>query len=326
MNITIVNQSIIPAHLYGGTERVIWYLGKELTKMGHKLTYLVAKNSYCDFAKVKELDPKKDFNSQIPKNADIVHFNFPVNEKIDKPYIVTIHGNSSLEQKFNLNSVFVSKNHAQRHKSNSFVYNGLDWDDYGTPDFDKKQEYFHFLANAAWKVKNLKGAIKICSIAGKELAVLGGSRLNFKMGFRFTTNRKIKFYGMLGGIKKHNLLRGSRGLIFPVLWDEPFGLAIIESMYFGCPVFGTPYGSLPELVNKNTGFLSTDSLEIAKAIKNSTSFNGKLISEYVVDEFNSKKMALEYLKKYEIILSGNNLNVNKPEYLSQKHLETYIFD
>ncbi len=326
MNITIVNKSKIPALLYGGTERVIWYLGKELTQLGHKVTYLVAENSYCDFAKVLKIDANKDFNSQIPKNTDIVHFNFPVNEQIDKPYIITIHGNSSPGQEFDINSVFVSKNHAQRHNSYSFVYNGLDWDDYGKPDFIKKHEYFHFLANASWKVKNLSGAIKICSIADKELAVIGGRRLNFKMGFRFTTSRKTKFFGMLGGDKKHNIIKGSRGLIFPVLWDEPFGLAIIESMYFGCPVFGTPYGSLPELVKHDTGFLSTDSAKIAKAINNSNSFKRKLISEYAIDEFNSKKMALQYLKKYEIILSGNNLNANRPKYLSKEHLKNYIFD
>ncbi|MDD2386807.1 MAG: glycosyltransferase [Bacteroidales bacterium] len=326
MNITIVNQSKIPALLYGGTERVIWYLGKELTKLGHKVTYLVAANSYCDFAKVLEIDVNKSFNSQIPKNTDIVHFNFPVNEKIDKPYIITIHGNSSPEQEFDINSVFVSKNHAQRHNADSFVYNGLDWDDYGDPDFVKKQEYFHFLANAAWKVKNLNGAIKICNLADKELAVIGGSRLNFKMGFRLTTSRKTKFYGIIGGDEKNNIIKGSRGLIFPVLWDEPFGLAIIESMYFGCPVFGTPYGSLPELVKQDIGFLSTNSAKIAKAVINSNSFKRKLISEYAIDEFNSKKMTLGYLKKYEIVLSGNNLNANRPIYLSKKHCKNFIFE
>lgn len=326
MNITIVNSSKIPALLYGGTERVIWYLGKELTKLGHKVTYLVAPNSECDFAEVIAIDTNKDFNSQIPENTDIVHFNFPVNEKIDKPNITTIHGNSSPGEEFDINSVFVSRNHALRNNSESFVYNGLDWDDYGELDFVKKHEYFHFLANAAWKVKNLNGAIEVCSIADKKLAVLGGNRLNLKMGFRFTTSLKTKFYGMVGGEKKNKLIRGSRGLVFPVLWDEPFGLAITESMYFGCPVFGTPYGSLPELVNKDTGFLSSNSVEVAEHMKNSNCFKRKLISDYAIDKFNSKIMALQYLEKYEIVLSGNNLNESKPVYLSERHLTNYIFD
>ena len=61
---------------------------------------------------------------------------------------------------------------------------------------------------------------------------------------------------MVGGQVKLDLLQGSRGLIFPVLWHEPFGLAVIESLYFGCPVYATPYGALPELAPPATGVLA----------------------------------------------------------------------
>ncbi len=325
MNITIVNPSKIPALLYGGTERVIWYLGKELAKLGHKVTYLVAAGSVCDFAEIRVFNPQQSINSQIPENTDIVHFNFPVKETISKPNITTIHGNSSPGQEFDMNIVFVSANHADRHNSQSFVYNGLDWNDYGKPDFGNKRTYLHFLANAAWKVKNLKGAMSVCSQAGENLAVLGGNRINFKMGFRFTLNPKVRFYGMVGGQEKMNLISGSKALIFPVLWDEPFGLALTESMFLGCPVFGTPYGALPEIVKSETGFLSDKSSEIANAIKNVNSFDRKFISEYAADTFNSRKMALEYLKRYETVLSGKTLNQTKPVYLSEKHRQIYNF-
>ena len=36
--------------------------------------------------------------------------------------------------------------------------------------------------------------------------------------------------------EKGEILNSSKGLVFPVLWHEPFGLAIIESLYYGCPV------------------------------------------------------------------------------------------
>ena len=325
MNITIVNPSKIPALLYGGTERVIWYLGKELAKLGHKLTYLVATGSVCDFGDIKIYNPQQPINEQISETTDIVHFNFPVKEKILKPYITTIHGNSSLGQEFDINTVFVSKNHAKRHNSNSFVYNGLDWDDYGKPELNNTRLYFHFLANASWKVKNLKGAIKIFSQANEKLAVLGGNRLNFKMGFRLTLNPNIRFYGMVGGETKMGLLQKSKGLIFPVLWDEPFGLALSESMYFGCPVFGTPYGALPEIVRNDTGFLSDNSKDLANAIANVKTFNRKIISDYALETFNSKQMALEYLRKYETVLSGKTLNEKKPVYVEELNRKIFNF-
>ncbi len=326
MNVLIVNPSVIPALLYGGTERVIWYLGKELVKLGHNVTYLVNKGSYCDFASVITFDKTKSLASQIPEDTDIVHFNFPINEIINKPYIITIHGNSSAGQDFDNNTVFVSKNHAERHNSLSYVYNGLDWDDYGNIDLKSPKEYFHFLGNAAWQVKNLKGALKLARLAQEKLYIIGGKRINFKMGFRFTTNFNTKFLGTIGGEKKNEFLRHSKGFLFPVLWHEPFGLAIIESMYFGCPVFGTPYGSLPELVKTETGLLSENINYIADALKSVGEFNRKYISDYAIEEYNSKKMAEKYIEKYEIVLSGKSLNDKKPIYLPDKNKTVFKFN
>lgn len=52
MNILIVNNTPIPATKYDGTERIIWWLGRELNRLGHTITYLVGKGSSCPFAKV----------------------------------------------------------------------------------------------------------------------------------------------------------------------------------------------------------------------------------------------------------------------------------
>jgi glycosyltransferase involved in cell wall biosynthesis len=302
-------------HKYGGTERVIWYLGKELVKLGHCVQYLVPKGSSCDFAKVIEIIDSNAVVNQIPKNIDVVHFHYQSNEikNIVIPYVVTVHGNRNHFEPFDKNSIFVSKNHAERYGSESFVYNGLDWNDYGLPDLENKKNYFHFLGNAAWKVKNLKGAIKIIKKTKTEkLKVLGGVRFNFKMGLRLTFSPKVSFEGMVGGSEKNHFLNNSKGLIFPVRWSEPFGLAIIESLYFGCPVFGTPYGSLSEIVTKEVGFLSANSTKIAEAIKNSNQYSAKVCHEYALNNFNSKVMALAYLKKYEEVLSGNHLNIKAP--------------
>ena len=327
MRILIVNNTVIPVKLYGGTERVIWYLGKELTKLGHKVTYLVGKGSECDFANVIAIDNSREIADQIPDNIDMVHFHFtPQNcTEIRKPYIITFHGNSNDYTPFDLNTVFVSQNHAGRYGSTSYVYNGLDWDDYRKPDLAQEQKYYHFLGNASWRVKNLKGAIQtIKNTKSERLHVLGGTRLNLKMGFRFTFSPRIRFHGMVGGIEKDRLLNGSKGLLFPVRWHEPFGLAIIESLYFGCPVFGTPYGSLPEIVSPETGFLTNQPDEMVRAMENGKSFNPKICHDYAVTEFNSRKMALSYLENYENVLSGKTLNDHTPrlkEIQKEKFLE-----
>ena len=322
MNIVIVASGVIPAKKYGGTERVIWYLGKELSKMGHKVTFLVSKGSSCDFATVLYYTPEGKLSEQIPSSTDIVHFNFAPSEPIGKPYLVTIHGNCNDFREFDLNSVFVSKDHASRFGSDSFVYNGLDWDDYGNPDLECKREFFHFLGKAAWSVKNVKGAIEIIKATKhEELLVLGGHRLNLKMGFRFTRSPRIHFYGMIGGKEKHLLLNKSKGLIFPVRWNEPFGLALIESLYFGCPVFGTPYGSLPEIVHPEVGFLSNKADELVREIEHVDQFSRLNCHNYAVEMFNSKKMAEAYHDKYCKVLNGEKLNASPPKLIEKQDIK-----
>jgi hypothetical protein len=157
MHILIVNNTSIPVKHYGGTERVIWWLGKQLVNMGHKVSYLVGPGSYCDFATgVHVLNQDIPFNQQIPAGVDLVHLNCKVNQTPTIPYIFTLHGNTNDQNPMDINTVFVSKNHASRYGSDSFVHNGIDPDDYGDPGLDQKRNYFHFLGDAAWRVKNVK--------------------------------------------------------------------------------------------------------------------------------------------------------------------------
>ena len=59
MHILLVVNSLLPAIKYGGTERVVWYLGSELVKKRHKVTFLCKKGSSCDFANCIFLDDNK---------------------------------------------------------------------------------------------------------------------------------------------------------------------------------------------------------------------------------------------------------------------------
>ncbi|MGE8396201.1 MAG: glycosyltransferase [Comamonas sp.] len=312
MKIVIVNKASIPVYAYGGTERVVWDLAKGLVDLGHEVVFLVPSNSSCEFAQVIELDEKLPIHKQIPRDADIVHFQFQGDySQLEIPYLVTEHGNTAIGLALDRNTVFVSKNHAQRHGSECFVRNGLDWSAYGDVDWKKPRNSFHFLGKAAWRVKNVSGAIDVAKRAGVKLHVLGGERFNFKRGIRLTFSRKIHFHGMVGGNDKFSLLNSSEGLIFPVKWHEPFGLAIIESMYFGCPVFATPYGAIPELVPTQCGILDTSVSALSEAIL-SAKFNPFAIHQYVVDNFNHHRMTEDYLRLYKKVINGNFLNSENP--------------
>ena len=116
---------------------------------------------------------------------------------------------------------------------------------------------------------------------------------------------------MVGGAQKMQLLNASNGLIFPVRWHEPFGLAVIESLYFGCPVFSTPYGALPELVPEDCGLLSNRAEVLAEAVR-AGGFDPQACHQRALAHFSVERMAAGYLEKYEQVLAGELLNSVAP--------------
>lgn len=310
MHIVIVDKHRLPVTGYGGSERITWWLAKGLVQLGHRVTLLTHPKSQCPFTNVIPLDFKKPLEAQIPREADVIQFQFKVKDfPISIPYVVGIHGNGKPKETYDQNSVFLSKKHAENHGATCYVYCGLDPEEYGAFEASLPRKHLLFLAKASRKVKNLKGCIRIARAVDLPLAIVGGRGWSF--------DRRIRYMGYLGGEKKNQVLRESIALLFPVLWEEPFGLAIIEALYHGCPVYGTRYGSLPELVPPEVGFLSNDLEEIIQSIRQGISFNRKKCHEWVCEHFLFSHMAKGYVELYEKVSSGEKLNpaipVKKPE-------------
>lgn len=313
MNILIISvESKIPVVNYGGTERIVWCLAKELSKLGHKVSLLIAKGSKCDFAEVIEYDINRSINEQIPAEIQLIHTHtvtYDLPEHI--PNLFTLHGNVTSDFVPLNNTVCISRNHAERCHLKTFVYNGLDWDSYGTIDLNKSRNYLHFLGKAKWKVKNFKDATKIAVKSKNELRVLGGTKWNYenlKRGTYYKLHPLITYHGMVNDKEKIQIMQQSKGLLFPVKWHEPFGLAIIESMFAGCPVFGSNFGSLPELITSDVGVTSDSVDELVEAVK-SNDFKPKICHEYALENFNSKVMTVNYVKLYDKVLQGVNFNL-----------------
>ncbi len=333
MKILFVLNSRIPTKSYDDAERVMWWLGLQLHGMGHEPMFLVKKDSVCHFGPVFVLDEKKMFSAQIPENVDLVHFFYrPPVEKFDveKPYLITNFENSLEAETFDRNTVFLSANHAARHGGKVFVYPGLHFQEYGGVLLDFPRNYFHFLGDAAWRGKNVRGAIDLASKAGVRVHIIGGSRVNFRKGLRITLSPSARFHGVLNSDGRNMMLNGSRGLLFPILTHEPFGLAIPESLYFGCPVIGTPYGALPELIcdygktkkqparkpgtacTSDVGLLSAKHTDLLEAVQNTSQFKPERCQEYALDCFSAQRMAQDYLLLYEKVLNGKALHAKAP--------------
>ncbi|MFZ2844617.1 glycosyltransferase family 4 protein [Psychrobacter sp.] len=306
----LLTQLSIPPKDYGGTERVLWGLYQGQKELGHDVRFLTKYKSSQDDALY--FDEQLSLESQVEGWADIIHFHFRYEGDIETPFVCTEHSNSEVEQEYPVNTIYLSKKHAENYNATCYVHNGLYWGDYGEPNFNPKN-YIHFLAKASWRIKNIQGAVKIARKVDIPLHVLGGERFNIRRNPYFYMSSKLTFHGMIGGTQKNQLVSHSKGLIFPVLWHEPFGLAVIESLYLGCPVLATPFGALPDIITQeNIGVLSDSYTELTEATKNIDKFDRRACHDHARMYFSHLAMARGYIQCYEKVLAGEALNMMKP--------------
>jgi glycosyltransferase involved in cell wall biosynthesis len=307
MKITFEHAGILPVTHYGGTERIIYWLMKGLVEAGHEVNLIsVAESSAVKNIGVNLIIRKnEDWREDIPAKTDIVHtFYTPKLSKF--PHLVTIQGNGVPGEKFIKNTVFVSRKHAENHGAEAFVYNGLDLSEY--PYVKKNNStwnHFLFLAKASWKIKNLDGCVRACRQSSKHLEIAGGRWWGI--------SRYIHSQGMVDQIKKNKLLDNCDALLFPVRWHEPFGIAVIEAMARGLPVIGSPYGSLPELITRDTGLIAGNFNELLEIVsRNKNTFNSDTIRSYVESSFSHVIMTQNYITYYQKVLKGESFNKNEP--------------
>jgi glycosyltransferase involved in cell wall biosynthesis len=318
MKIVFEHNGILPVLKYGGTERIIYWLMKELVKLGHQVTLIGSAESQVQSIGVK-LIPRIDheWTKLIPKDTDLVH-TFYSHEGIEFPHLVTIEGNGQPGETFSENTVFVSRKHAEIHGSDQFVYNGIDLDEYPFIRTPRKSfQQFLFLAKARWKVKNLKDCVRACKKNHKHLHIAGGRE--------WTLSRYIHSYGMVEQSKKLPLMNQMDGLLWPVRWHEPFGIAVIEAFSQGLPVFSSGHGSLKELVTPECGIVCETYEEFEQALSGSENpFDARAIRNRLEQEFSTIVMTQKYLQYYEKILSGEALHKKRPAVISPRSPEELL--
>jgi len=310
MHIVFQHDKVLPVPRYGGIERLIVWLMKDLVKLGHTVTLLGHPDSHLAEFGIKVIPANSDeWRSLIPEDADIVHLFYPYLHDLPVPHICYIAGNAQPNEDLPLNSVFSSQSHASNHGSKCFVHHGIDYDDYPLPLPPKSETWnrFSFLAKASWKIKNLKSCIKATQKAKAHLYIGGG--------WKFTFNPRIHWMGLLTDSESCTLYDKTDAFLWPVLWPEPFGLAPIVAMSRGLPVLASVHGSSPELIkDSGVGTLCRDYNEFSEAIRHKGNFyKASQIRDYALSTFPVRKMTEAFLMKYEFVIAGNILNPQKPK-------------
>jgi glycosyltransferase involved in cell wall biosynthesis len=303
VKITHVIHATFPVAGYGGTERVCYWLAKAQAERGHEVTVLCDEGSSLPFAKTLPLPERvEDLDPLLPAGTDVVQLYNTPNFRSSAPLLVNIGGNGQAGERFHPNTVFVSRNHAERHGWTEFVHNGLDLTEY--PLERRKEDYLLFLAKASWRVKNLRGAIQIAQAARTPLYVAGGKAGCWQRGTRS--------FGMVDGKKKLQLLQSARALLFPVIWDEPFGVAVVEALACGSPVIATPRGALPEIVTPECGMLADSFVELVGAVEKMKKIPAEACRARVEQAFTHHHMAEKYERYYRRVIQDGKLRDGFP--------------
>jgi glycosyltransferase involved in cell wall biosynthesis len=341
MRIALVSScaASVPPRAYGGTELVVAELAKNLSRLGHdvttfatgdsepaggKLQYRFEKPVWPPFesAELRHAAHAWQHITATPGAFDIVHTHqapslalASIARQIRTVY--TLH-HCRDERLIELYKDFPDATYvgiSQRQADlvpevavEEVILHGLDPDLYDAGYGDGG--YVAFLGRFA-REKGPHSAIDAARRAGITLRMGGGVHPPDKPYFEQEVRPRladgsggIEWLGELSHIPKLSLLSGARALLFPIEWEEPFGLVMIESMLVGTPVIGFPYGSVPEVIEDGvTGFIVRDVAEMADRIRQLDSFDRVRCRERARERWSSMRMAREHEQLYERLLA-----------------------
>ncbi|HYH27887.1 MAG TPA: glycosyltransferase family 4 protein [Actinomycetota bacterium] len=188
------------------------------------------------------------------------------------------------------------------------VYNGVRVEDY--PFREEKDDFLLFLGRTN-PDKGAMRAIEAARAAGNRLVMAvkiaqPEERRHWKQEIEPALGDDIELLGEIGLDEKVDLLSRARAVLFPIDWDEPFGLVMTEAMACGTPVIATPRGSVPEVVaDGETGFVvpvGSYAQEAAAALERLSEIDPKACRARVEERFSQEAMVSGYERIYERIL------------------------
>ena len=328
----------VPPTRYGGTERVVSWLTEELVRRGHEVTLFAAGSSRTSATLVPVVpralrqgdQPYDNVAWQPVEEAlvqeraaefDIIHSHIDefavamLGRGVATPVVTTLHGR--LDQDYvqqllaNDRMAAVSISYAQRDPVPSAwwaanIYHGLPLERY--PPGPGDGDYVVFLGRLSPE-KRPHVAIDIARRAGVRLVIAAKvdpvDRLYFEEVVRpRLSDPLVDFVGEVDEQAKGRLLRHARALLFPILWPEPFGLAMVEAMAYGTPVITRRCGSTPEVVAAGrVGYVCDDDDGLVEAVARVGQLNRSECRRWVEEHFSVERMTSGYERLYETLAS-----------------------
>jgi glycosyltransferase involved in cell wall biosynthesis len=332
----------VPPGGYGGTELVAGDLAQELARRGHKVTLFATGDSRVPGCETRWLfpqpiwpiDPVAEWNHAVftfgeleQDTFDVVHCHspalLPLVQRMKTPVVCTVHlpPEPAMERLFHGCDAarYVCISHRQRElygatfaRAASVVHHGLDEKRYVEGSGDGGYALFLGRLDA---VKGPHLAVEAAHEAGLPLRLAGRPHEGTYFADVLTPSLfrgGARLVGELGGAEKIRALGEAAVVLFPSVWEEPFGLVVIEAMLCGTPVVALRRGSMRELIEPGvTGALADEPGDLAAAIRQALLLDRAAIRARAIERFSVGHMVDRYLAVYRDAIRSDRTLVSE---------------
>jgi glycosyltransferase involved in cell wall biosynthesis len=328
----------VPPTGYGGIEWIVSLLADGLTRQGHEVTLFASGDSRtkANLAWVFERAPSAQIGRSLPElrhalacferaaDFDVINdhtgpLGAALGGLVETPVVHTVHGPLDGEPGHvyeglgqiapGVGLISISLNQRRPKPDLNWVanvQNALDLEHY--PCKPHRGDYLLFLG----RMNHDKGAHRAIAVAmelGLPLKLAGKvsepkEREYFGEFVEPHLGNGIEYLGEVNHGTKVELLQNARATLFPIEWEEPFGLVMIESMACGTPVIATRHGAVPEVIEDERGGIVVDHWrEIPDALERADALEPIECRRFAEERFAPERMVADYECAYRKVVS-----------------------
>jgi glycosyltransferase involved in cell wall biosynthesis len=329
----------VPPTGYGGIELVVSLLADGLVDAGHEVTLFASGDSLtkANLSYIFERAPSELIGRSMPEirhalacytradEFDVIndHSGIPaaaLGGLSQTPVLHTVHGpldtheaqdayNSVAEAAPGVGLISISEN--QRRPMPDLPWaatipNAIDFSLY--PAKPHRGDYLLFLGRFS-PDKGAHRAIAVAIELGLPLKMAGKNREPKEREYYaefiepHVGHAGIEYLGEVTHGEKVELLQEARATLFPIEWEEPFGLVMVESMACGTPVIATRHGAVPEVIEDGrSGIIVDNYRQMAAALERADELDPMECRAYVEERFAPERMVGDYVAAYRAAL------------------------
>lgn len=334
----------VPPPTHGGTEMVVSYLTEELVRRGNDVhlyasgdsstsgsLHAVIEQATLDQPSVtlyldKELEARNSFELyRRGDRYDVIHAHWPVLApyfagSTPTPTLMTYHYiERELHEYYrreipSLQPVCVSHKQAELlgEPSLPVIHNGLDM---GLIPFNEHPSDFLVLVARMVPSKGIVEAINIAKSAGERLVLIGPVTNYIPWSQTFYREQvlphidgdQVIHLAELPNAQVLDIVSQAKAFLFPLQWDEPFGLSMVEAMACGTPVIAYPRGSVPEIVaDGESGYIVESEQDAISALSKVGELDRRWVRSTVESRFNYERMVDAYEALYGHLIDSRS--------------------